>query len=173
MLAKIILTGLLAGGAARVSAQVITEPARALAARDSLLQTAAATRLELAEQTTLVLKIRRKTRRHIARGYSITPQGMDPHTGERKRGVVWEHRIIYRRNGRIQEKYTAYLLDRPILEERWLNGSVLWLRMGRPQDLRMTKFAQDQPAYNGTYIRGGYVSWQGRKYRLPQGLEAR
>ena len=168
-----MLTGLLAGSTFMASAQVVqvvTEPASALATRDSLLQTAAATRLELAQQTGFVLKTLNKSRRHMVRGYAYNSKQTDSYSGTPKRTLVWEHRTVYRRNGRVQEKYTAYMHNRRILEERWLNGSPLWMRISRPQDMKVAAFFPRQPAFNGTYVRGGYVNWQGKKYMLPNAL---
>ncbi|OWP63475.1 hypothetical protein CDA63_08850 [Hymenobacter amundsenii] len=172
MLSRIILTGLLAGGPFLASAQLTTEPARplaarALAARDSLLKMAAATRFELAEQTWVDLQTPNRTRRHIIRGYAANAKQTD--SDGRKKTLIWQHRTIYRRNGRIQEKYTAYLNNRTILEERWLNGSELWIRLRRPQDLKLA--APLSPAvFNGTYARGGYINWNGKNYLLPEAL---
>ncbi len=166
MFGKIILTALLAGGPLLASAQLMMEPTRALAARDSLLQMAAATRLELAQQTQVDLKTLTKTRRHTIRGYASKAKQLD---SDGWKTLVWQHRTIYRRNGRVQEKYTAYLHGRTILKEEWLNGSELWVRLRRPQDLKVAT-SLSPAVFNGTYIRGGYINWNGQKYLLPEAL---
>lgn len=151
------------------SAQLITDVSRATAARDSLLQIAATTRLELAQQTSFVLSTPNKRRSHVVRGYSYSTKTNSSEYKKRK-VLVWQQRTIYRRNGRVQEKYTAYLQDRRILNERWLNDRPLWIQVSRPHDLKTTSALPSQPAFTGLYVAGGYLSWNTRKYLLPNAL---
>lgn len=163
------LLGLLMLGSQWASAQLITDAAQATAARDSLLQLAATTRLELAQQTSFVLSTPNKRRCHVVRGYRYSTNTNSSEYKKRK-VLVWQHRTTYRRNGRVQEKYAAYLHDRRILNERWLNNQPLWISINRPQDLKTTSFLPGQPAFIGTYVQGGYLSWNAKKYLLPNAL---
>lgn len=163
------LFGLITLGSHWASAQLLTEASQATAARDSLLQVAAATRLELAQQTSFVLSAPNKRRSHVVRGYSYSTNTNSSEYKKRK-VLVWQQRTIYRRNGRVQEKYTAYLHDRRILDERWLNDRPLWIRLNRPQDLKATSLGPKQPAFAGLYVASGFLSWNAKKYLLPNAL---
>ncbi|WP_426489825.1 hypothetical protein [Hymenobacter sp. 102] len=169
MLRTLSLIGLITLGSQWARAQLLTEASQATAARDSLLQVAAATRLELAQQTSFVLKASNKRRSHVVRGYRYST---DTNSSEYKKRkvLVWQQRTIYRRNGRVQEKYTAYLHDRRILDERWLNDRPLWIRLNRPQDLKTSSSKSSQPGFAGLYVASGFLSWNAKKYLLPTAL---
>ncbi|NVO83597.1 hypothetical protein [Hymenobacter terrestris] len=167
MISKTLLFGLLLLGSVQASAQAITDAARATAARDSLMRAVESIHAQLVQKTGFVLKTPNRKRRHLVSGNYITPRIIDAETGQKRQFVLWKHRTIYRRNGRIEEKYTAYQPGGLLLQERRLNGQIIWLVLS-PR--RSDAVANPLLRY-ARYIRGGYLLWNQRQYVLPTAVE--
>ncbi|MBO2008906.1 hypothetical protein [Hymenobacter negativus] len=164
------LSVLLAGPA---RAQLITDPARALAARDTLLQQAAQLRLR-AEQTSPFFKTNshgRGRRRVVVQGISGQNSGALPATGVRQTqwtpdNVVWRHVTCYRRNGRLLERYRLSMGHKTLLRERRLNGNVIWLSI----PVAYSNVMGTAIRHRGLFLRTGYLTLDNDQYVLPRPL---
>lgn len=115
-----VLALVLLAGTAR--AQLITDPAQALAARDTLLQQAARLR-QLVQAQSRFFETNARTQSHRTQRVQGTAQLAGPTPAK----LTWRHKTRYRRNGRVQEHYVILDRDRIILDEYRLNGSINWL----------------------------------------------
>ncbi|WP_460613170.1 hypothetical protein [Hymenobacter seoulensis] len=166
MIKRILPLAMLLAGFQTSVAQVITDQARATTARDSLMQVAAATRAELLQRTGFIVKAPRMgARRHIIRGYVIPAYAQNLPENRSKRNLVWEQKTVYRRNGQVAERYVARLKGQPVLRERRLNGTTLWLSLNRPQNLAEANGATSNAIY-GTYVRDGYFNLGSKRYLI-------
>lgn len=172
MLRTFSLLVLFSAGLHSVNAQVTTDTSRVHAVRDSLFQLSEATRLELLQRTSFVLKAPRQgQRRQVVRGYIATGNA-NPNVVSGRRKLLWKQKRVYLRNGQVKEWYVAQVNGRPLLEERRRNGSVQWLQLTRPQAL--TTLTSDFSAYySGTYARSGYMTWRNKKYVFPLSYQTR
>lgn len=149
-------------------AQTVTDLAKATAARDSLLQMAASTRLELNQTTKFELTAPRMgVRRHVVQGYNPAANPNKLPQDRLQRLNVWKQKTVYLRNGQVKETFVAKVNGQKILQERRLNGSTIWLKLGRGQDL-YNKTPATNKYFSGTYTRDGYFSWNGTQYALPK-----
>ena len=166
-----LLALLLVAGTAR--AQLITDPARATAARDTLLQQSAQLRLR-AEQTTASFTTNsrnRGRRRVVVLGVSRQNSATLPNTGVRLTdwapdNVVWRHVTRYRRNGRVVERYILSMGHQTVLRERRLNGNVIWLSIPVAQPRVMGTAIR----HRGLFLRTGYLVLDQSQYVLPRPL---
>ena len=147
---------------------LITDPARAAAARDSLLHEAQRLRL-LATQNTREFSTnarRRSPRRVRVRGTFIPVPVVTTRTvlgRDEPSCITWRHITRYRRNGRVQEKFCIMQDERVLLNERRLNGTVRWLALPQPFGTAM-----GQPLrQSGLYLQTGYLVCNGVGYVLP------
>ncbi|GAB3864378.1 hypothetical protein GCM10028824_01840 [Hymenobacter segetis] len=165
------LLGLLAAPA---HAQLITDPARAAAARDTLLHQAAQLRLR-AEQTSLNFNTNargRYRRRVVVTGFSRQNSGTLPTAGVRQMqwvpdNVAWRHITRYRRNGRVMERYRLTMGHQTLLSERRLNGTIIWLSIPVAYSNAMGTAVR----HRGLYLRTGYVMLDKDQYVLPKPLQ--
>jgi hypothetical protein len=159
---------LLAGNA---HAQLITDPARATAARDTLLHQAAQLRLR-AEQTSALFatNARNRGRRRMAvvgvshQNSATLPTAGIRHTQWAPDNVVWRHVTRYRRNGRVVERYRLSMGHQTVLKERRLNGSVIWLSIPVAHSNVMGTAIR----HRGLFLRTGYVILDNDQYVLPR-----
>ncbi|WP_310391446.1 hypothetical protein [Hymenobacter sp.] len=156
--------------AASAQAQFITDPARATAARDTLLREAQQLRQRV-EQTTrrFSTNARGRSRKRVvvvgevdptlAAGVPAPgqPQPVQPR-------IRWKHVTRYRRNGRVQERFRAWLDNNTLLDERRLNGTVLWLSLPLPYSSPLGVVMR----HRGFYLRTGYLVYDKDVYVLPQ-----
>jgi hypothetical protein len=164
-----LLALLLVAGTAR--AQLITDPARATAARDTLLHQAAQLRLR-AEQTSASFTTNsrgRSRRRVVVLGISRQNSATLPNNGVRQTqwapdNVVWRHITRYRRNGRVLERYRISMGHQTVLNERRLNGNVIWLSI----PIAYSNVMGTAIRHRGLFLRTGYVVLDLSQYVLPQ-----
>lgn len=151
-------------------AQIITDVTKATAARDSLLQLAASTRLELSEKTRFEITAPRMgARRHVVQGFNPAANPNKLPQDRVQRMNIWKQKTVYLRNGQVKETFVAKINGQKILRERRLNGTTTWLSIGRTQDLYSPTAAGSRNFY-GTYTRDGYFTWNGTQYALPKPL---
>jgi hypothetical protein len=162
---------LLLAGPAR--AQLITDPARATAARDTFLHQAAQLRLR-AEQTSAVFKTNaqgRSRRRVVVLGISNHNNATRTTTGVRQtqwapNNVVWRHVTRYKRDGRLLERYRLSIGHKILLSERRLNGNVIWLSI----PVAYTNALGTAIRHHGLFLRTGYLLLDKDEYVLPKPL---
>ncbi|MBH8556553.1 hypothetical protein [Hymenobacter negativus] len=160
--------------AAPTHAQLITDPARAAAARDTLLQQAAQLRLH-AEQTSPIFNTNaraRGRRRVVVQGISHQNSGTLPNDGVRQTqwapdNIAWRHVTRYRRDGRVQERYRLSAGHQMLLNERRLNGAVIWLSV----PVAYTSVPGMVVRHRGLFLRTGYVMLDKDQYVLPKSLQ--
>jgi hypothetical protein len=155
-------------------AQIITDPARATAARDTLFQQAAQLR-QLAEQTSPFFKTNvrgRSRRRVVVMGISRQASGILPAAGIRQTqwapdNVAWRHVTRYRRDGRLIEWYRLTMGNKVLLKESRLDGSVIWLSIPIAYSNAMGKNIR----HRGLYLRTGYLMLDKDQFALPKPLK--
>jgi hypothetical protein len=151
-------------------AQVITDVTKATAARDSLLQMAATTRSELNQTTKFEITAPRMgLRRHVVKGFTLAENPNKLPTDKVKRLYVWKQKTRYLRNGQVKETFVAQLKNQKVLQERRLNGTTTWLKLGRGLDLS-NKNPASNTYFSGTYTQDGYFIWNSTQYALPKAL---
>ena len=163
----VALLALLLGGTT-AQAQLITDPTRAAAARDTLLREAQRLRI-LATQSTPVIvtnaNSRSRNRVRVTGTFVPTPVVMVPSVvGQRvPSSIAWKHVTRYHYNGRVQEKFRIKLDGRLLLKEGRLDGAVRWLLLPLPFGVVM-----GQPVrHRGLYLQTGYVFCDDAAYVLP------
>lgn len=157
--------------ASSVQAQLITDPARATAARDTLLQQAAQLRLR-AEQTSAFFTTNahaRSRRRMVVMGISRQNSGTLPTTNVRQSqwgrdNTTWRHVTRYRRDGRVLERYRLTMGYQTVLKERRLNGAVIWLSI----PVAYSKVMGTAIRHRGLFLRTGYLTLDNSEYALPR-----
>lgn len=162
---------LLAAGASLLpllaSAQLITDPTRATAARDSVLQQASALRLQLEQQTKKpTIKAPFKgVRRVVTRGYRVRANRQDPTTATSHVQLVWKCVTRVRRTGSTVEKFKGYADGRLALREVRVDGQVRYLEV---QTFRLLPAVQGPtPSYRSLLTANGLVLWRQDYYQLP------
>jgi hypothetical protein len=157
-------------------AQVVTDPARALAARDSVQQQATAIRQEL-EGLTLNFVVRAPRsgkRRIITRGYGprqpvqgATAAAAAPRVG--RRTLLWRKVEVRRRSGTTVEKFRgySYLGRQPVLQETRHNGRLTYLVATR---YKLIPFVSKPAVTSRGVLTGtGFVRWGKFQYIVPSG----
>ena len=155
-------------------AQFITDHARALAARDTLLRMAQQLR-ERTGQTTRLFETnaRGHSRRRVVVTGTVDPRLVAPSPGApglpppRPPLVTWKHVTRYRRDGRVQERFLVRLNRDILLNERRLNGAVLWLSIPEQYSSVMGLAMR----HRGFYLKSGYLVCDHNMYLLPQPLQ--
>ncbi|MBX0291907.1 hypothetical protein K3G63_15750 [Hymenobacter sp. HSC-4F20] len=156
MIQKLLLLSVFLCGAQVSVAQIITDPARAVAARDSLLNFAGETKLAIQQQSA---HFKAKTshlgaRRHVVEGFLPGASGR----------FHWKHKTIQRRNGAVVERYIALQQGRQVLRERRLNGVITYLQLQLPLPTAASNIPR---GHMGMYMREGYLRWNKNQYVLP------
>ncbi|WP_324673911.1 hypothetical protein [Hymenobacter sp. GOD-10R] len=151
-----------------LSAQTVTDPAQATAARDSLFNQATLVRQQIEQKSTQppTKAPRKGAYRIIAKGYYVPSAGTKGSSS-----LAWKHKLIYRYDGTRIELYTAYLVSgKEVLEERRNNGELTWLKLQNYQTPAHTSI--DLPTWrsSGTYAAKNYVWWNSKSYLLPNRL---
>lgn len=159
---------LLASGSAR--GQYITTPAQATAARDTLLHQAQQLRQRVELTTRAFLtNARGHSRKRVVVGGLADPALVPaavPAAGAPSPGTPrfrWKHVTHYRRNGRVQERFRIWSPTGAVLDERRLNGTVLWLSM----PVQYSSVLGLPMRHRGLYLRTGYVLLDKDVYTLP------
>lgn len=155
-------------------AQVITDPVRAAAARDTLLREAERLRLGVAQLTQPFLTNAQTHYRKRVVVVGLINPALVP-VGQRSPGplppgspvVRWRHVTRYRRNGRVQEWYRLTVNGNNIVRERRLNGAVTWLVI----PAAYSQVAGTPMRHRGFYLRSGYVRLDNDLFALPQPLQ--
>lgn len=151
-----------------LSAQTVTDPAQATAARDSLFDQATTVRQQVeqrsAQQPTKAP--RRGAYRIVAKGYYVPATGKKASTD-----LAWKHKMIYRFDGTRTEIYTAYSeRGKVMLQERRNNGELTWLRLQNYYVPNTLLLPVPTWRASGTYAAKNYVWWNGQSYLLPSRL---
>lgn len=157
-----LLAALLTATAAK--AQIITDPAQALAARDTLLQQATQLRQQVQAQSAFFTTNNGQTphlRRQVVRGVVDVAAKAGTTTTMQLR---WRQMTRYRRNGRVQEYFLVKTNSKLIMDERRLNGHTLRLALFSqvPGSGSLT------PRHLGRYLESGYVVLDRKQYALPR-----
>ena len=145
-----------------VKAQIIADPAQALAARDTLLLQATHLRQQVQAQTAFFTTNGHspRLRRQLVRGIIEVATTAGAATTTRLR---WRQVTRYRRNGRVQEHFLVKTSSKVILDEHRLNGRTLRLAILSqvPGSGSLT------PRHLGVYLQSGYVTLDRKQYALP------
>lgn len=148
--------------ATTAKAQVIADPAQALAARDTLLQQATQLRQQVQAQSAFFTANGHtpRLRRQVVRGtVELAAQAGTATTTQ----LRWRQVTRYRRNGRVQEHFLVKTSSKLILDEHRLNGHTLRLAILSqvPGSGSLT------PRHLGKYWQSGYVLLDRKQYALP------
>ena len=155
-------------------AQLITDPIRAVAARDTLLREAEGLQRGVAQVTLpFITNARAHYRKRVVVVGLVNPSLMPAskiNPGQPAAGapvIRWRHVTHYRRNGRVQESYRLTVNGNDILRERRLNGTVTWLTI----PAAYSQVAGIKMRHRGLYLRSGYVRLDNEDFTLPQRLQ--
>ena len=152
--------------ATTAKAQLIADPAQALAARDTLLQQAAQLRQQVQAQSAFFMANGHtpRLRRQVVRGtVGLTAKAGTATTIP----LRWRQVTRYRRNGRVQEHFLVRTSSKLILDEYRLNGHTLRLAI-----LSQVPGAGSlTPRHLGKYWQSGYVLLDRKQYALPQAAQ--
>ena len=144
-------------------AQLIADPAQALAARDTLLQQATQLRQQVQAQSAFFTANGHtpRLRRQVVYGTVELAAQAGAATTTRLR---WRQVTRYRRNGRVQEHFLIKTSSKLILDEHRLNGHTLRLAILSqvPGSGSLT------PRHLGKYWQSGYVLLDRKQYALPR-----
>jgi hypothetical protein len=155
-----LLVTLLTATAAK--AQIIADPAQALAARDTLLLQASQLRQQVQAQSAYFTSAVQTPhlRRQVVRGTVELAAKAGTITTTQLR---WRQVTRYRRNGRVQEHFFVKTSSKLILDEYRLNGHTLRLAILSqvPGSGSLT------PRHLGRYWQSGYVLLDRKQYALP------
>ena len=160
--------------AAPAHAQIITDPARATAARDTLLRQAEHLR-QRAGQASIFFTTNarsRNKRRVVVQGIVRFQSAPSAPAIVRQNqwapdSTTWRHVTRYRRNGRVQEKFQIIMAHHTLLKESRLNGSVVWLSIPVAYSKAMNLVVR----HRGLYLRTGYVLLDKDEYMLPKSMQ--
>ncbi|MGI4760610.1 MAG: hypothetical protein ACRYF0_07895 [Janthinobacterium lividum] len=156
-----LLAALLTATAAK--AQITTNPAQALAARDTLLLQATQLRQQVQAQSAFFSTSGHtpRLRRQVMRGVVEIAAKAGTATTTR---LQWRQMTRYRRNGRVQEHFLVKTNSKIILNEYRLNGQTLRLDILSqvPGSGSLT------PRHLGRYWQSGYVVLDRKQYALPR-----
>lgn len=149
--------------ATAAQAQIIADPAQALAARDTLLRQATQLRQQVQARSAYFSTDMhtQRLRRQVVRGVVDVVATAGAATTTR---LQWRHVTRYRRNGRVQEHYYIKTSSKVILEEYWLNGHVLRLAISN----LVPGAGSLSPRHLGRYWQSGYVVLDRKQYALPR-----
>ena len=157
-----------------VQAQLITDPIRAAAARDTLLREAEQLKRGVAGASASFITnaLAHPRKRVVVVGLvnpTLVPSGKEsPGLPPRVPPVVrWRHVTHYRRNGRVQERYRISVNGNDILRERRLNGIVTWLTI----PTTYSQVAGTVMRHRGLYLRSGYVRLDNQTFNLVPSLQ--
>jgi hypothetical protein len=154
-----LLIALLTATAAK--AQIIADPAQALAARDTLLLQATQLRQQVLAQSAYFTTNAhtQRLRRQVMHGVVEVAAKAGTTTGTQLR---WRQVTRYRRNGRVQEHFLVETSNKVILDEYRLNGHTLRLAILNlvPGSGSLT------PRHLGRYWQSGYVLLDRKQYAL-------
>jgi len=144
-------------------AQLIADPTRALAARDTLLQQATQLRQQVQGQSAFFTANGHtpRLRRQVVRGtVELAAQAGTAHTTQ----LRWRQVTRYRRNGRVQEHFLIKTSSKLIPDEHRLNDHTLRLAILNlvPGSGSLT------PRHLGKYWQSGYVLLDRKQYALPR-----
>jgi hypothetical protein len=151
-----------------LSAQTVTDPTQATAARDSLFNQATTVRQQLEQKA-----VQQLTKAPRTGAYRIVAKGYYPASATHKSSskLAWKHKIIYRYGGTRLELYTAYSENgKVLLQERRNNGELTWLRLQNYYVPSNLVLPVPTPRSSGTYAAKNYVFWNGKSYLLPNRL---
>jgi hypothetical protein len=155
-----------------VKAQLIADPVRASAARDTLLREAEQLQRGVAEASaSFTTNARGHYRKRVvviglARP-ALVPSKGNPGQPQPVTPVIrWRHVTHYRRNGRVQERYRISVNGNDVLRERRLNGTVTWLTI----PAAYSQVAGTVMRHRGLYLRSGYVRLDNQEFNLVQPL---
>ncbi|OUJ76266.1 hypothetical protein [Hymenobacter crusticola] len=151
-----------------LSAQTVTDPTRATAARDSLFNQATQVRQQVEQKSTQppTKAPRNGAYRIIVKGYYVPSAGTKGSST-----LAWKHTIIYRYGGTRLELYTAYSdKGKVLLQERRNNGELTWLKVQNYQTPALTSVSFPTWRSSGSYAAKNYVWWNGQSYLLTSRL---
>lgn len=161
---------LLAAATGSARAQFITTPTQAAAARDTLLHQAQQLRQRVEQSTrTFLTNARGHSRKRVVVGGQADPTlvpAAGPATGQAPVGLPrfrWKHITHYRRNGRVQERFRIWSAAGTVLDERRLNGTVLWLSV----PVQYSSVLGLPMRHRGLYLRTGYILLDKDLFALP------
>lgn len=154
-------------------AQLITDPIRGTAARETLLREAERLQFGVAQVT---LPFITNTRAHYRKRVVVVGKVNNflLSSGKINRGqpvpvppsVWWRHVTRYRRNGRVQESYRLMVSGNDVLRERRLNGTVTWSIPAAYSQVAGVMIRHRSP-----YLQSGYVRLDNEEFALPQPLQ--
>jgi hypothetical protein len=154
-----LFAALLTASAAK--AQIIADPAQALAARDTLLLQATQLRQQVLTQSAYFTTNAhtQRLRRQVIHGVVEVAAKSGTTTSTK---LHWRQVTRYRRNGRVQEHFFVKTSSKVILEEHRLNGHTLRLAILNlvPGSGSLT------PRHLGRYWQSGYVLLDRKQYAL-------
>jgi hypothetical protein len=154
-----LLAALLTASAAK--AQIVAEPAQALAARDTLLLQATQLRQQVQAQSAYFTTNGHtpRLRRQVVRGVVEIAAKAGTATTTR---LSWRQVTRYRRNSRVQEHFLVKTSNKLIMDEYRLNGHTLRLSILNqvPGSGSLT------PRHLGQYLQSGYVVLDRKQYTL-------
>jgi hypothetical protein len=144
-------------------AQISVDPAKALAARDTLLLQATQLRQRVQSQSAFFNTNGRSQfrRRQVAWGTVEVAATARATTPTR---LHWRQVTHYRHNGRVQEHYFVKTNTKLILDEYRLNGHTLRLVILS----QVPGLGSLMPRHLGLYLQSGYVVLDRKQYALPQ-----
>ncbi|WP_162910790.1 hypothetical protein [Hymenobacter oligotrophus] len=154
------------------TAQVVTDPGKATAARDSVVHAANTLRQEL-QSRTIGFKTKAPAagkRRVVARGYAQPERLMataSASSGGRttKQVLLWKHVRRIRRNGTTLDRFYGYQGKHPVLEETRHNGQLTYVRVTR---YKWTPYVSlPTVAKQGWLSSSGYVRWGTETFIVP------
>lgn len=157
---------LLAAGASLLpllaSAQLITDPARATVARDSVLLMATQYR-QTVEQKAGAFRVgtpHQGLRRRRAKGYYVQQAKGSITT----RQLAWKQRVRQLRTGVVRERYKAYIDGRKVMTATFTNQQLNYVDLRRLVYIGPTLVGQERL---GLLTREGYVRWRKEQFLLP------
>lgn len=155
--AALAVAGSLLPGLAQ--AQLISDPAQAGVARDSVLLTANRYRAGIEQQAQRfnVKVFRLGKRRRVVHGYYLKRQAAT----STRRELAWKHVARTLRSGTVRERYVGYIDKQRVLEESRTNGQVNYVRLHRLVRVASTVTSR---GLVGQLSREGYVTWQKNQF---------
>lgn len=149
--------------ATTAKAQIITDPAQALAARDTLLLQAKQLRQQVQGQSAFFSANGHtpRLRRQVVRGVVEVAAKAGTTTTTQ---LHWRQVTRYRRNGRIQQHFLVKTSSKLLMDEYRLNDHTLRLAITSqvPGSGSLT------PRHLGQYWQSGYLVLDRKQYALPQ-----
>jgi hypothetical protein len=153
-------------------AQLVTDPARAAAARDSVVLMANRYRQTIEQQAgRFDVKVHRLgKRRRVVRGYyfkkATNPNALNAAVVSTKRERAWKHVTRTLATGVVRERYVGYLEDKEVLEETRTNHQTTYVRVHRLVKAAANVNFIVARALHGYYTSEGYVKWGREQFLL-------